>query len=293
MKTNSFSTIIALTAVSIIYGANYSILKIAIPEYMGPLGLTVYRVSISALVFWCMYLFNREKINWKEDGIRFFLCALSGTAINMLLFFKGISLTSAVNGSIIMTLTPILVLLWAVLLLGEKVTRLQTAGTLIGLLGALIIIYNPNTSLSEGNWTGDLLILGNAISYACYLVLAKTLMKKYNPITVATWVFTIGIPLVVPAGFHEASQIDFMSLPLKVWLSIGYVIFLCTVLVTILNIGAMRKVSPSVVGSFIYLQPVFATFTAILFFDEVFLLKHFLAAFFVFGGVWLVTKKSA
>lgn len=266
-----------------------------VPEYVGPYGFIVFRVIIASGIFWIIHSFNREIINWKEDGWTLTLCALTGVAVNQLLFYKGISLTSAVNGSIIMTLTPVLVLIWASLLIGEKITKRKILGIILGMIGAVIILYQPNALISAGDWKGDILVLINGASYACYLVLVKPLMKKYKPMTVVTWVFTIAIVFVIPVGISQATSVNFIELPTRVWWSMGYAIIIVTVVVYFLNAWTLVKVNSSVVGAFIYLQPVFATATAILFFGEVFLLKHLLAAAFVFTGVWLVTmaKKSA
>ncbi|MEO9869988.1 DMT family transporter [Ekhidna sp.] len=295
MNWSSLKTYSALTLVSLFYGINYSVLKIVVPQYVGPYGFIVFRVIIASGVFWMIHSFNREKINWKKDGLTLTLCALTGVAVNQLLFYKGISLTSAVNGSIIMTLTPVLVLMWAFLLIGEKITRTKVIGIVLGLIGAVIILYQPDALLNAGDWRGDILVLINSASYSCYLVLVKPLMKKYKPMTVVTWVFTIAILFVIPVGMSQASSVEFSSLPPKVWWSMGYAIIIVTVVVYFLNAWTLVKVDSSVVGAFIYLQPLFATGTAILFFDEVFLLKHLLAAIFVFTGVWLVTmnKKSS
>ncbi|WP_424962218.1 DMT family transporter [Ekhidna sp.] len=293
MNWDSIKTYGVLTLVSLFYGINYSVLKIIVPDYIGPYGFIVFRVIISAIIFWIIHSFNREKINWREDGWVLGLCALTGVAVNQLLFYKGLSLTSAVNGSIIMTLTPVLVLIWAALLIGEKITRTKIMGVIIGLIGAVIILYQPDAMLTSGDWRGDILVLINAASYACYLVIVKPLMKKYKPMTVVTWVFTIAIILVLPVGSFQALEVDFSTLPTKVWWSMGYAIIIVTVLVYFLNAWTLVRVDSSVVGAFIYLQPVFASLTAILFFGEIFLLKHLLAALFVFIGVWLVTKKSS
>lgn len=284
---------LALTLVSLFYGINYSVLKIVVPNHVGPYGFIVFRVVISACIFWMIHLFSQEKINWKNDGWRLALCALTGVAVNQLLFYKGISLTTAVNGSIIMTLTPVLVLIWAAFLLNEKITRKKIVGIIIGLIGALIIFYQPESVLATGDWRGDILILINGTSYACYLVIVKPLMQRYNPMTVVTWVFTIALLFVLPVGYAQASVVDFSSLPTNVWWSMGYAIIIVTVVVYYLNAWTLVKVNSSVVGAFIYLQPIFATMTAILFFEEVFLIKHLIAACFVFTGVWLVTKRSS
>ncbi|MEO1254051.1 MAG: DMT family transporter [Bacteroidota bacterium] len=291
MNLYSIKTYTALTLVSLFYGVNYSVLKLVVPEYIGPYGFIVLRVLITSLVFGVIHLFRVEKIKWKEDGLRLTLCALTGVAVNQLLFYKGISLTSAVNGSIIMTLTPVLVLIWAYLLIGEKITRTKVLGIVLGLIGAIIILYQPDFTITGGNWRGDILIFINGASYACYLVLVKPLMKKYRPMTVVTWIFTIGILFVVPVGFAEVTNVAFGTLPVKIWWSIGYAIIVVTIVVYFLNAWTLVRVDASTVGAFIYLQPVFATLTALLFFQEVFLLKHLTAAIFVFVGVGLVTRK--
>ena len=293
MKSNNFFTYLALTAVSLFYGINYSVLKVFIPDYVDPFGFILFRVSIASAIFWLIFFPKREKINWKEDGLRLVFCALTGVAVNQLLFYKGISLTTAVNGSIIMTLTPVMVLLWASLINREKITRFKVVGIMLGMIGAIIIFYQPDYALSQGNWKGDALILINGASYACYLVIVKPLMKKYRPITVMTWVFTIGIFLVSPVSLDQALSTEISTFPPKVWLCAAYAIIVVTVIVYQLNAWTLVRVNASVVGAFIYLQPVFATLTAIMFFQEVFLLKHLLAALFVFTGVWLVTRQPS
>lgn len=291
MKTSNLITYGALTLVSLLYGINYSVLKVVIPEYAGAFGFIAFRVTTAAAIFWIFFLPKIEKVNWKNDGVRILLCTLTGIAVNQLLFYKGISLTSAVNGSIIMTLTPVLVLMWSGLILKERITGIKIAGIILGLVGAVVIIYQQGAEIA-GNWRGDVLVFLNGTSYALYLVLVKPLMAKYRPMTIVTWIFTLGIIFVWPVGFQEARNISFSSFPPHVWGSVAFAIIGVTVIVYFLNAWTLTKVNPSVVGAFIYLQPIFATGTAILFFSEVFLLKHMIASAFVFTGVWLVTKKS-
>lgn len=239
-----------------------------------------------------IYLPRTQKVDWLSDGRSFLLCALTGVAINQSLFFKGISLTSAVNGSIIMTLTPVLVLIWSSLILNERVTHLKMIGVFLGLVGAIITIYDPKGLSLQSDWRGDILILLNGASYGLYLVLVKPLMKKYRPLTVITWIFTIGLFLVFPLGFREARSLDLSEVPTYAIFAGFYTIIFVTVLVYLINAWTLTRVNPSVVGAFIYLQPIFATFVAIIYFEERFLWKHLLASIFVFGGVYLVTKRK-
>lgn len=292
MNWLQIKTYTALTTVSLLYGINFSVLKIAVPEYIGPYGFIIYRVVIASIVFWICHLWlSTDKIDWKADGWRMAACGLTGVSVNMLLFYKGISLTSAVNGSIMMTLTPILVLIWSALILKEKVTYRKVLGIFLGLAGALLIVVKSGAS--SGNAFGDFLVFVNGTSFSLYFVLAKPLLAKYKPLTVLTWTFTFGLVFAMPVGIGQALAVDFAHLPMKVWYSMAYAIIGVTIIVYFLNNWTLTHVAPSVAGSFIYLQPVFATITAILFFGEVFLLKHLAAMALVFLGVLLVTRSSS
>ena len=124
---------LALLFVGILYGANYSVVKTVTPEFIQPFGFIVIRVLVATVLFWLISIGIKTKIDWKKDGGRVFLCALFGVGINMLAFFKGVSLTSAINGSIIMTLTPAMVFITSALILKERVTGQKIIGLLISM----------------------------------------------------------------------------------------------------------------------------------------------------------------
>ncbi|MFT4833603.1 MAG: drug/metabolite transporter (DMT)-like permease [Marinoscillum sp.] len=277
--------------VGLLYGANYSIIKVVTPQYVDAFGFIVLRVGITTVAFWVISFFGEnEKVEWKNDGWRIAICALFGMGINMLLFFKGLSLTSAINSSIIMTLTPLLIFLGSVILLKEKMSLLKIIGLVIGLCGAFIIIFPQNSEGSEGNWVGDLFILLNATFYGLYLVIVKPLLAKYKPITIVKWAFLMGFVFVLPFGLQSLQPVVWSELPMKVYLSMGYSIIGVTVIVYIINIWAMKTVSPSTVGAYIYVQPVFATAIAIAFLGEQLRTSHVIASILVFIGVAMVIK---
>lgn len=281
---------LALLFVGMLYGANFSVLKTVTPEYLKPFGFIVVRVVVGAVLFWILGATSNEKIDWRRDWKRIFLCALFGVGINMLFFFKGVSLTSAIHGSIIMTITPIMVFVISLFLLKERITYLKVFGLLLGFAGALLIIYQPEQGLTTGDWRGDVLVFLNAMSYGAYLVLVKPLLSKYSPLTLAKWIFLIGVFIVLPVGWGEFWEIDWQSLPPGVFAGLAYVVIGVTVMVYLVNIWAMKKVNPSTVGAYIYVQPVFATTIAILFYGEAMTIQHLIAAGLVFVGVAMVTK---
>lgn len=279
--------------VALLYGTNYAAVKLVTPALISPFGFLIFRVGLAGLLFWLIGALFKQKIDWRVDGYRILGCSIFGVGINMLFFFKGLSITSSVHGSIIMTLTPILVGILAAILLKEKLYRKKVFGLIVGLLGASIIIFQKTTVSNQSSIEGDILILLNAMSYGTYLVLAKPLLQKYAPLTLVKWFFLFGFIFLLPFGFSELDGIPWHEFNGIEWASFFFVIFGVTVIAYITNIWAMKRISPSTVGAYIYLQPVFASLIGVTFMDEVLNFQTILGASLVFIGVALaVARKS-
>lgn len=292
---------LVLLFVGVCYAVNYIVAKGIMPEYVGPSGFIFYRVFGATILFWIVHRFtSREKIR-REDYPRFIQCAILGVALNQLLFFNGLNLTSPVNASVIMTSNPVLVLLASALILKEAITATRAIGIALGLIGALTLIIMPvllglsDIEWKEGDPVGDVMVLINAISYGLYLISVKPLLQKYEAMTVIKWIFTFGCVLVFPFGYDQALEVDWVNMPLDIMLGIGFVIFFVSFLVYFFNVFAMKTVSPSVVSAYIYLQPVLAgTLSIMLGMEELHWIKV-VAAILIFTGVYLVSirKKAA
>jgi len=281
---------LALLAANIIYGANFSIAKAIMPEYIKPFGFIVLRGIGAILLFWLFHaLMMREKVE-RQDFPKIALCAVFGIAINQMLFFKGLSITTPINAAIVMTSTPVLVLLAASLLLREKITRSKIIGIVSGITGALLIILvGKDFSFGSETMLGDLLVLINASSYAVYLVMVKPLMKKYHPLTVIKWIFLFGFFMVLPFGYKQAMEVDWAIMPARILWGVAFVIVCLTFLTYLFNSYALSRVSPATVSIYIYSQPVFATAIAISLGNDSITALKVIAAVLIFGGVYLVS----
>ena len=257
----------ALLAVNLIYGANYVVAKDIMPDFILPNGLILIRVAGATLLFWIIRLFIWEKVKWKDLGLMA-LCAVFGVTLNQLFFFNGLNLTSPINSAIIMTSNPIMVVVLAFFLLKERIMPLKIAGIVVGTFGAVwLILLSANELNSNTSYIGDIYIFINSLTYALYLVLVKPLMARYKPITVITIVFSFGLLYIMlyPPVWSEIALVDFNAIPRYIYLEIAFVIVAVTFLTYLLNIYALKLVSPSVASSYIYLQPVFAGVFAWLF----------------------------
>ncbi|MEQ8359859.1 MAG: DMT family transporter [Cytophagales bacterium] len=282
-----------LFSVGAIYAGNYIIAKEVMPEYVGPFGLIVIRVIIAAAVFWIIHaIWIKEKLKSRKDFFLLLRATAFGVVINQLFFFKGLSLTSPINASLIMTATPILVLISSAIILKEKITKLKMLGVLLGCSGAILLIGNSGFSFSGDTFKGDILVFINACSYGIYLVLVKPIMDKYHPITVVKWIFTLAIPFVTLVGFSDLVLVDWDQMPGKIYLSIFYIVAAVTILAYLLNAWSLRYVNASMVGIYIYLQPLLASFLAVLLGKDELTLNKVFFAFLIFSGVYLVSIKK-
>ena len=283
----------ALLIVGIIYGANYSIAKIVMPYYIGPFGIIFIRVIIGTALYWAIDFINGpEKIKYKRDYLKLALLALFGVTINQLMFFKGLSMTTPISASVIMTSSPITVLVVSYFLLKEKITANKLIGIALGATGAIMLIGIDGFNLSSDTFLGNIFILINAVSFSIYLVLVKPMMYRYKAITVIKWVFFFGMLMVIPFGFEEFTLVEWSNMPNEAWLSLAYIVIGTTFIAYLLNTWALQYVNPSLVGYYIYLQPVFSTIVAVSFRGDKLTLTEAVYSLLIFTGVYLVSLKS-
>lgn len=248
--------LVALFVVNLIYGVNYVVAKGLMPQVIGPSGFILLRAIGAVSLFWIVRAFRPERVA-PQDAVRLLLCAVFGVALNQLMFFQGLMRTSPIHASVIMLATPILVLVGSGVLLGERITLRKLNGVALGTAGALGIIF---VRAPEGvsSPLGDLFILINAASFAIYLVMVKPLMKKYTAITIMSWTFLLGALFVLPFGAGELAAVRWTELTTAQIGAMLFVVLLVTFVAYLLNTWALRHVEASVVGTFIYLQPILA-----------------------------------
>jgi len=299
LNKNNYKAHLALLSANVIYGMNHIIAKDIMPEKLGPTAFIFIRILGASILFWTIKSFVKEKID-RKDYFRLIVCGVLGIAINQLLYFHGLNLTSPIDASIIYTSVPVLVLIFSYFLLKEKFTKTKILGIIIGGIGALLLILYSSKNEGTSSLLGNLFIFSNAVLYAFYLVYVKPLMKKYQPITVISWVFLIGFIFMIPVGLNDFISTDFEAFTINTYLVIAFVLFGTTFLTYLFNIYALSKVAPSVNGSYIYLQPV-VSFVMVSIYAYVLGNAEYqqdinsvkiVSSIFVIIGVYLISKKS-
>lgn len=281
---------LSLLAANIIYGLNYSIAKAVMPDHIKPFALLSVRSVAAAAFFWITSLFlPKEKVT-RKDLLYLFGCSFFGVVINQGLFLAGLNLTTPVNSSIILSTNPIFAFIFAALILGERITFMKGTGLAIGLSGVvMLILQNGVPSIESSTFLGDLFSIVNTISWAFYTVIIKKMLEKYHPVTVMKWTFLFGMITNVPLGHSQWSTMDWVSIPLTIWLEIGFVVIGATYLGYLLITFGLRRLSPTVVSTYTYLQPLIAAYLATLMGQDHISVVMIASAVLIFAGVFVVS----
>jgi len=293
MNKRNLALIAAFLATSI-YGINHTVAKEIMPIYIGSSGFIMLRLLGATSIFWLISLFApKEKIE-RGDFLKIVFASILGMCINMLAFFRGLELSTPINSGVIITLSPVLVLILSYFFLKEKVNLKKILGIIIGFSGAVFLIINSSkTGINAPNIPlGNSFFLLNASAYAGYLIVVKPLTSKYNIFTLMKWLFLIGLILSAPITYNQFIEVNWSELPwFAIW-RMAYVVIGTTFLTYLFNIYALKTLSPTTVGSFIYLQPIITIVFALLTENDTLDLIKLSSCVLVFIGVYLVSIKK-
>ena len=261
------------------------------PVYMTPRAVIFIRVSSAMVLFWIInLLFIKEKVD-KKDYLKFAVFAIFGVAINQIMFFEGLNLTTSINASILMVGIPIGVLVFSRLFGQNTISSAKVTGLLFGTAGAAYLILSKGSlDFSKDTFLGNILVIINVSSYALFLVLVKPLVSKYHPVTLMKWIFLFGFLFVLPFTLPKVIEANWNDIPINIWFSISYVVIFATILAYFFNNYSLTKMSAASNSAFIYSQPLIASLFAIFSGNETLKSEQIVAAVFIFVGVYFVIK---
>lgn len=266
------------------------------PSLFSPDGLIAVRVSSATVLFWLSshLFFPRDRFPTIKQHMALFRCAVTGVMVNQLFFFKGLAITSPSHASLIMTATPILVLIISAFISRLRPGVQQWMGIVLGFAGAawLITLSHQGEEPSQSSSLGDFFILINALSYGLYLVWVKPLVAELHPMTITKWVFLYASPFLLFWGWHDVAKVDWQHFETTDVLALAYVILFTTVLAYGLNALAIRKASPELVGSYIYFQPLLAIIISLVLGTDRLGIFTLIAGMLILIGVWLVSTRQ-
>ena len=189
---------------------------------------------------------------------------------------------------------PMWVMLLAWIILREPITLKKAGGIVLGAAGAIILILgNGNNIAGDNPALGDLIVLCAQLSYALYLTLYRNFIKKYSLVTLMKWMFLSASVVAIPGTLRWLTSMDWSAVTSEVWSGVGYVVVCGTFLAYICIMIGQKRLRPTLVGMYNYVQPIVATIAGIALGLDQFTLLKGLAILLIFSGVWLVTISKA
>lgn len=282
---------LAMLGANVIWGLMSPVAKMVFAGgVVAPVVMVDFRVGTAALLFWLTSLFTAQEHVPVKDIARLFGAGMLGVLLNQGCFIFGVSLTSPGEASLVTTTMPMWVMLLAWVFLREPITVKKWGGILLGAAGAVILILGSgNIGGGEKPALGDFIVLCAQLSYALYLTLYRNLIRKYSLVTLMKWMFLSASVVALPGSINFLVSTDWSSITSMEWVGVGYVAVCGTFLAYICIMIGQKRLRPTLVGMYNYVQPIVATVTGICLGLDVFTPLKGIAIVLIFSGVWLVT----
>ncbi|MBQ3765849.1 MAG: EamA family transporter [Bacteroidales bacterium] len=284
---------LACFAAYAIFGFNIiSCKEIALDGNVTPMALFCLRSFGATALFWLWSLFTapHEHIA-REDIWKVVVASFLGLFMTQLSFLFAITKTTAIDASIMSTLSPIMTLVISAIVIRERITWSGVAGIVLSLVGVLILIFNCVSIRSGADSTsiwGILGMIANTLCFASYVGIFKPVIQKYSVVTFMKWMFLFSSLMALPFSFGAFQASDLAAVPADVMWQILYVVVAATFIAYFLIPIGQKRLRPVVVCMYTYVQPVIAMVIALAMgLDRLTPLK-ILATVLVFTGVGLV-----
>ena len=243
------------------------------------------RVAAAALLLELLRRASGPEPVRPSDRSRLFLYGLLGVSFNQVLFILGLSLTSAINTTILTATIPVFTLAAAVGLGRERLTWQPAFGIVLAGAGALALLNAQGFDWTSASFRGDLLLLANCTSYSFYLVLSRPILAHYRVVTFTAAVFRYGAILITLLAVPEIVRFQPEAVGPLAWACLAGVVLFCTVIPYLLNSWALARTDASKVAFYVFLQPLISTILAVAILGEALTPKTVLAAVLIFGGL--------
>ncbi|MBQ6869846.1 MAG: EamA family transporter [Alistipes sp.] len=294
MKSNGILRAhIALLGCNIVWACDYPFYNLLLGKYLAPAAMVSASLIVAAILSWLPLFWERgEKIERKDWGIIIVAAILIGVVRKTMMMF-GLSRTSPIDGSIIATITPLLVLVVSVAAHVERFTLRKLLGLVVGMSGAMAIIFTSSSAKHENSelWGNVMMICSGTVT-ALYMVFFKRLVTKYRVTTLLRAIYTISAVVMLPFGFKPMTEVAFHDFNIHIWLATAFVLIVPTYLPNLLLNYSLRFVPPTTSSIYTYVQPVLAVALSVAMGLDHLHLDTLLFALILFTGVGLVISDN-
>ena len=275
-----------------IFGFNIIVCKdLTAGGLISPLAIFCLRSIGAGALFWLISLFApKEKVE-KKDYVRIFAASMLGFFVCQVTFLVGIPHITPMDCSVLSAISPIYTMIIAAIVLKEPITWQKAGGVVISFAGIIYLILSRTSAegVAETSLFGMLMIILNSLSFSLYLGIFKPLIGKYSVITFMKWIFLFAFVVSVPFSAVEIVTLQWSAIPPVQLAELGYLILCATFITYFLIPVGQKRIRPTLVSMYSYVQPIIAIVISIGSGMEMLTWQKVLAAIMVFGGVIVVS----
>ena len=281
-----------------IFGFNIIVCKdLTSGHLIPPLGIFTLRSIVAGALFWLTSLFMPgEKVD-KKDYIKIFAASMLGFLTCQLTFLVGIPHITPMDCSILTAMSPIYTMAIAALVIKEPVTLQKAVGVAISFAGIVYLIVSRVAApggITESTPFGIVMIILNSLSFSMYLGIFKPLISKYSAVTFMKWIFLFSACVSTPFSLKALIDVEWASIPAMQYAELAYLILCATFITYFLIPVAQKRIRPTLVSMYSYIQPIIAIVVSIIIGMDALTWQKVAAAGMVFGGLIIVSySKSA
>jgi drug/metabolite transporter (DMT)-like permease len=204
---------LALLVCNVLWAMDYPFYNIVLPHYVHPMAMVSASLVATALFSLVPLLWQKAEKVERADIRKLIGAALLIGVLRKVFIMYGLSMTSPIDGSIIDTIVPLLVLLLSVLLGMDRFTKLKIAGLVLGMAGAVaVVLAGASSSHQHSHVWGNVMIMLCACATALYMVWFKALVARYRITTVLRWVYCVAAVVALPFGLKEIIHTDYAAI---------------------------------------------------------------------------------
>lgn len=281
-----------------IFGFNIIVCKdLTSGNLIPPLVIFTLRSLVAGSMFWILSLFlPKEKVE-KKDFIGIFIASMLGFFTCQISFLVGISHITPMDCSIMTAMSPICTMIVAAFVIKEPITFQKAGGVAISLAGVIYLILSKVATpggTEESTPFGIFMMILNVLSFSMYLGIFKPLISKYSVVTFMKWIFLFSAAATLPLSFKGMIQTEWTEIPAIQYAELTYLIVCATFISYFLIPVGQKRIRPTLVSMYTYVQPIIAIAVSIWIGMDVLTWQKVAAAAMVFGGVIIVSySKSA
>jgi drug/metabolite transporter (DMT)-like permease len=295
--STSLKAAIFLCFASLFWSGNFVIGRFSsLENIVSPLSLAFYRWVIAFLILtpFCLQKAIKELPLLKKQPGMIFLIFLTGPTLFNTLVYLGLTATTVINSLLIISTTPMLIILLNKLLYKVQTNIFQMIGIFISLIGVCFVIAKGSLQniFDSEFYFGDLFILLAVTSWALYSIFLKKNETGVSGFSFLYLSFVFTVILLFPVYLYDIFiQDNFINIDQKTLLVIGYTgIFPSIISYMCWNTG-VALIGPNKSGPFLHLMPIFGGILAFLVFRETLETYHYAGILSVIIGIIITNKK--